>query len=99
MSGPSEIQKEFLKSLDRPWGLEVFSSVKMEEAYWKVVSQMSAMQHQYIRAKELEELNQQQAGRITELELYYNCFKRVGGTLIIDYQKLNRLLYTFEGET
>jgi hypothetical protein len=78
------------------WGLEQYSAEFWKERYWTTVEQFGRMQHQYLRAKGLEEKNIQQAGRIAELEFYLSCFKRTGDTVIIDYEKLQRLVYTFE---
>lgn len=52
-----------------PWGLEQKPAEFWEDMYWKVCRQFSSIQHQLIRARELEELNYKQVSKLMERDL------------------------------
>lgn len=77
--------------MSRAWGLEQQSGEYWEKMYWRTAEQFSQMQHQYIRAKGLEERNVWQAAKIAELEFYLSCLHFTGDTVYIDHQMIIRM--------
>lgn len=49
------------------------------------------MNNAYVRSKDLEKLNQWQAGRIAELEFYLRCIHFKGDTVYINYKDLIKI--------
>lgn len=75
------------------------SAEEWEERYWIQVRTMNdytknmsekfeAFAHEVFRARNLQELNTQQASRIMELELLLSCIRRVGDGVHIEHKRM-----------